>query len=105
MLQSINYPPSESGSSGAQPQLFHLVNKLHLELIKTLIYCRKKSFITQSQLARESGLTQSVLARIETLLTNPQLDTLLKILATMNMKLIIVPLDYQYGEDLVGTDS
>ena len=56
---------------------------------------RKDLKYTQAQLAESAGISQPVLTRIETGRTNPLLGTFLLILAAMNRKLAIVPLDYE----------
>lgn len=48
-------------------------------IIDRLIEARRERGITQSELARMTGLTQSVVARFESKKNVPQLDTLLKV--------------------------
>ena len=48
--------------------------------------------MTQKQLEELSGISQSVIARLERGTTSPQLDTILKVLAPLGKTLAIVPL-------------
>ena len=49
--------------------------------------------IAQKKLEELSGVKQPVIARMETGKTAPQLDTVLKILASLGKTLAVVPLD------------
>lgn len=60
-------------------------------LIDELVSYRKEKEITQLRLAREAGLTQSVIARIESKKSLPQLDTIMKIVDVLGYDLKIVP--------------
>jgi DNA-binding XRE family transcriptional regulator len=60
-------------------------------LIGKLIKARETKGLTQAQLAEAAGLAQSAIARLETLKTAPQIDTLFKVLTPMGCKLAIVP--------------
>ncbi|MDR1050149.1 MAG: helix-turn-helix domain-containing protein [Deltaproteobacteria bacterium] len=60
-------------------------------LISKLIEAREAKGLTQVQLAEAAGLTQSAIARLETLKATPKIDTLFKVLAPMGYKLAIVP--------------
>jgi transcriptional regulator with XRE-family HTH domain len=53
---------------------------------KHLKKVRKKKDLTQSQLAFESGLTLSQIARIETVRTNPTLSTVFAIARALEME-------------------
>ena len=68
--------------------LHHFVKKTQ----KT-IDARKKQGISQKKLEELSGVKQPVIARMETGKTAPQLDTVLKILASLGKTLAVVPLD------------
>ena len=65
---------------------------LSVAIISELIRARKELGISQKQLEELSGVKQPVIARIETRKSTPQLDTLLKILASLGKTLAIVPL-------------
>ena len=58
-----------------------------------IIDARKKQGISQKKLEELSGVKQPVIARMETGKTAPQLDTVLKILASLGKTLAVVPLD------------
>lgn len=65
---------------------------LRVALIGELIRVRQEQGITQKQLEELSGVKQPVIARMEKGLTNPQLDTLIKLLVPLGKTLAIVPL-------------
>jgi len=58
-------------------------------LIDRIIEERKAQGMTQKDLAKASGLTQSVIARIESKASRPQIDTLCKLLAALGCELSI----------------
>lgn len=60
-------------------------------LIDHLIIQRKSAGLTQKDLADAANLTQSVIARLESKKTVPQLDTLLKVVKALKCTLEIVP--------------
>ncbi len=66
-------------------------SELRAELIVELIKARKEKGISQKKLEKLSGVKQPVIARMETGDTNPQLSTILKVLAPLGYKLAIVP--------------
>ncbi len=68
-------------------------SKLSAALIGELIQTRQEQGISQKRLSEISGVKQPVIARMEKGYTNPQLDTLLKVLAPLGKTLAIVPLD------------
>ena len=68
-------------------------SNLRVALIGELIKARKEKGITQKQLEEMSGIKQPVIARMETGKANPQLETVLKVLAPLGMTLAIVPLN------------
>lgn len=59
-------------------------------IIDTLIEQRKDKGMTQTDLAKASDLTQSVIARLENKKAIPQLDTLLKVVNALDCTLQIV---------------
>lgn len=65
---------------------------LHAALITALIEARQEQGISQRQLEELSGVKQPQIARMEKGDSNPQLDTLLKVLAAMGKTLAIVPI-------------
>ena len=65
---------------------------LEVKLIGKMIEAREKQGLTQRDLAKTSGVYQSVIDRIESLRSTPQLDTLLKVLIPLGYSLEIIPL-------------
>lgn len=61
-----------------------------VELIGKLIEVREAKNLTQKQLAEAAGVKQSAIARLESLKSSPQIDTLFKVLTPMGYKLAIV---------------
>lgn len=61
-------------------------------IIDCLIAQRHRQGMTQSELAKACGLTQSVIARLESKKATPQLTTLLKVAAALNCDLAVVPM-------------
>ncbi len=68
-------------------------SRLRVALIGELIRARQEKGISQKKLEELSGVKQPVIARMEKGSTNPQIDTLLKVLAPLGKTLAIVPLD------------
>ncbi len=60
-------------------------------IIELLIEQRHNKGMTQKELANASGLTQSVIARLESKKATPQLDTLLKVASALGCDIAIVP--------------
>jgi DNA-binding XRE family transcriptional regulator len=63
-----------------------------VQLIGKMIEAREKRGISQRELAELSGVKQPAIARIESMKTTPQIDTLLKILAPLGYTLSVTPL-------------
>jgi DNA-binding XRE family transcriptional regulator len=66
-------------------------SNLRVAIIGELIKARQEKGLTQKQLEELSGVSQPVIARMEKG-NNPQLDTVLKVLAPLGKTLSIVPL-------------
>lgn len=66
---------------------------LRVALIGELIKARQEKGLSQKKLEELSGVKQPVIARMERGKTSPQLDTVLKVLASLGKTLAIVPLD------------
>jgi DNA-binding phage protein len=64
---------------------------LKVAILGALIEARKDKGMTQKQLEQLSGVRQPVIARMEKG-NNPQLDTVLKVLAALGKTLRVVPL-------------
>lgn len=65
---------------------------LRVALISELIHARQQLGISQKKLEELSGVKQPVIARIEKGQSNPQIETLLKMLAPLGKTLAIVSL-------------
>ena len=63
-----------------------------VELIGKMIEAREKKGYSQKELAELSGVKQPAIARMESLKSTPQIDTLLKILAPLGYTLSITPI-------------
>ena len=63
-----------------------------VELIGKMIEAREKKGYSQRELAELSGVKQPAIARMESLKSTPQVDTLLKILAPLGYTLSITPI-------------
>mgnify|MGYP000504843174 FL=1 len=68
---------------------------MRVALITELIKARQEQGISQRQLEALSGVKQPQIARMERGDANPQLDTILKVLAPLGKTLAIVPLQPQ----------
>jgi DNA-binding XRE family transcriptional regulator len=64
--------------------------EFEVELIGKLIEVREAKNLTQKQLAEAAGVKQSAIARLESLKSTPQIDTLFRVLTPMGYKLAIV---------------
>jgi len=64
-----------------------------VELIGKLIEVRETKGLSQKELADLAGLKQPAIARIESMKTTPQIDTLFKILQPLGYILAVVPAD------------
>ena len=61
------------------------------EIIDDFIKIRKSRHLSQTEIAKKSGLHQAAVGRIENKSTEPRLETFLKMLNTMGLTLAIVP--------------
>ena len=69
----------------------HII-ELEKELIRAMVRIREEKGLTQAQLAELCNVKQPVIARMESAVHSPQIDSLLKILAPLGYTLQIVPL-------------
>lgn len=60
-------------------------------IIDQLVEQRKQQHLSQTELAKKANMTQSVIARIESKKTVPQIDTLMKIIMALGCTLEVVP--------------
>lgn len=65
---------------------------LEKDLIRTMVAIREEKGLTQSQLAEICNVKQPVIARLESSVHSPQIDSLLKILTPLGYTLQIVPM-------------
>lgn len=63
---------------------------LIVQIVGEIIKARHEKDISQRELESISGIKQSVIARMETGKTDPQLSTIVKVLASLGKKLAIV---------------
>ena len=68
-------------------------SNLRVALIGELIKARTERGVTQKQLEEMSGVSQTVIARLERGTTSPNISTVMKLLAPLGKKLAIVPLE------------
>lgn len=65
---------------------------LEKDLIRAMVSIREEKGLTQSQLAEICNVKQPVIARMESSVHSPQIDSLLKILTPLGYTLQIVPI-------------
>ena len=69
---------------------------MRVSVINEFITARKEKGLSQKELERISGVKQPVIARLEKGTVNPQVDTLLKLLASIGKTLAIVPIKTRF---------
>ena len=70
-----------------------LESDMRVTIMSELIEARHEQGISQKKLEELSGVSQPVIARMETGKTSPQLNTVLKVLASLGKTLAVVPLE------------
>lgn len=65
--------------------------RIESEIIKATVEARKNKQITQEEISKKSGLTQSVVARIESGTHSPTMQTMVKYLHAIGYTLKVVP--------------
>ena len=65
---------------------------LRVALMGELVKARKEQGISQRKLEELSGVKQPVIARIENGSSNPQVETIIKLLAALGKTLAVVPM-------------
>ncbi|OFR44119.1 transcriptional regulator [Streptococcus sp. HMSC071H03] len=70
-----------------------LESDMRVAIMSELLDARNEKGISQKKLEELSGVSQPVIARMETGKTSPQLDTVLKVLASLGKTLAVVPLE------------
>lgn len=68
-------------------------SNLRVALIGEFIKARQEKGLSQKKLEELSGVKQPIIARMEKGITNPQIDTILKVLAPLGKTLAIVSLE------------
>jgi len=68
-------------------------SNLRVEIMIELTKARNENGISQRKLEELSGVSQPVIARMESGVTSPQLDTVLKLLAPLGKTLKVIPLE------------
>lgn len=68
-------------------------SNLRVALIGELIRARQEKGLSQKKLEELSGVKQPIIARMERGITDPRLDTVLKVLAPLGKTLAVVPLE------------
>lgn len=66
--------------------------KLEKDIIRTMVNIREEKGLTQAELARLCDVKQPVIARMESSVHSPQINSLLKILTPLGYTLEIVPM-------------
>ena len=70
---------------------------IKVALLGEIINARQAKGLTQKELEAASGVKQPVIARLERGSTDPQLSTIIKVLAPLGKTLAIVPLESKTG--------
>lgn len=68
------------------------------DLIKATIDVRKKNNLSQRELSKKAGIKQPAIARIESRLNSPSVNTLIKLLYPMGYTIRVVPLNGEIVE-------
>ena len=69
-----------------------------ISLIGKMIEAREEKGLSQRELAEISGVKQPAIARLESMKTTPQIDTLFKVLHPLGYTIEIVPLTQRDSE-------
>lgn len=67
-------------------------SNLRVAIVGSIIKARQEQGISQKKLEELSGVKQPIIARMEKGYTNPQIDTVLKVLEPLGMTLKVVPI-------------
>lgn len=66
-------------------------DKMETEIIKGLTVARKKQGISQAELAKAVGVSESHIKNIEALSANPKLSKLTKLAEVLNLTITVTP--------------
>jgi len=67
-------------------------SKLRVAMMVEIVRARKERGVSQRKLEELSGVKQPIIARMERGETNPQIDTVLKVLAPLGKTLAVIPM-------------
>ncbi len=81
-------------------KLLNLVSKEKTKVMYSMVSARKENGMSQKALSEASGVQQPVIARAESGVTSPQIDTVLKILMPLGKTLAVV--DYVSPDDMTA---
>lgn len=84
-----DYVEDESKVSSAEREQI----EFETTLIGKMIEAREKKGLSQRDLAKLCGIKQPAIARLESMKTTPQIDTLFKVLNPLGYTISIVPLE------------
>lgn len=91
MKQINSFEEFYYNDSNVSPEERELV-ELEVKIIRKVVEARNAAQMSQRDLAGVSGVKQPAIARIESMHSMPQIDTLLKVLYPLGYTLDIVPL-------------
>ena len=74
---------------------------LRVAIISELIKARQDNGLTQKELEAVSGVKQPIIARMERGTTDPQLSTVMRVLASMGKTLAIVPIEHNTQQPIL----
>jgi len=92
MKQVKNFSEYMNDETRVSPAEREKIN-FEIELIGKMIEARERKGLSQRDLAELSGVKQPAIARLESMKSTPQIDTLLKILAPLGYTLSITPIE------------
>ena len=69
-----------------------MIMEIEYEIITNFIKLRKETNISQEQLAKQTSVIRTTIARIENNMNSPQLKTMLELLEPLGYTLKIVPI-------------
>ena len=69
-----------------------MIMEMEYEIITNFIKLRKETNISQEQLAKQTSVIRTTIARIENNMNSPQLKTMLELLEPLGYTLKIVPI-------------
>jgi len=69
--------------------------QLMTEVISKIVEAREDKGLTQQALADLCGVKQPVIARMERAVHSPQIDTMVKILTPLGLKLTVTPIEQE----------